>query len=137
MSTLTIEDARQGFASRMKKLEPAVREHERLAKAQAALEAVVGRPARAVRRSSARPPVKVKTRGRRGRPPGSGKRAQEAFDLLASAPEGLTIPEMARAMKIQPNYLYRVLPGLREQGKVIHRKADKRWFRSPGGQPSS
>ena len=29
-------------------------------------------------------------------------------------------------MKIQPNYLYRVLPGLEQDGKV--KKKDKGWF---------
>ena len=62
--------------------------------------------------------------GRRGRPRGSGKRAQQALDLVAGQP-GITIPELAKAMKIQPNYLYRVLPSLEQDGKV--KKKDKGW----------
>jgi DNA-binding IclR family transcriptional regulator len=31
---------------------------------------------------------------------------------------GVTIPELAKAMKIQPNYLYRVLPKLAAEGQV-------------------
>jgi hypothetical protein len=31
---------------------------------------------------------------------------------------GITIPELAKAMKIQPNYLYRVLPKLAADGQV-------------------
>jgi DNA-binding IscR family transcriptional regulator len=31
---------------------------------------------------------------------------------------GITIPELAKAMKIQPNYLYRVLPRLASEGQV-------------------
>jgi hypothetical protein len=31
---------------------------------------------------------------------------------------GITIPALAKAMKIQPNYLYRVLPRLVSEGQV-------------------
>jgi DNA-binding IclR family transcriptional regulator len=31
---------------------------------------------------------------------------------------GVTIPDLAKAMKIQPNYLYRVLPRLQSEGQV-------------------
>jgi DNA-binding IscR family transcriptional regulator len=31
---------------------------------------------------------------------------------------GITIPDLAKAMKIQPNYLYRVLPRLASEGQV-------------------
>ena len=31
---------------------------------------------------------------------------------------GITIPELAEAMGIKQNYLYRVMPGLAEEGKV-------------------
>jgi hypothetical protein len=51
---------------------------------------------------------------RRGR---RGTRATEALGLIRSRP-GITIPEMAGEMKIAPNYLYRVLPPLAEQGQI-------------------
>ena len=51
---------------------------------------------------------------RRGR---RGTRATEALALIRSRP-GITIPEMAGEMKIAPNYLYRVLPPLAEQGQI-------------------
>lgn len=51
---------------------------------------------------------------RRGR---RGTRATEALELIRSRP-GITIPEMAGEMKIAPNYLYRVLPPLAEQGQI-------------------
>jgi DNA-binding IscR family transcriptional regulator len=38
---------------------------------------------------------------------------------------GITIKEMASAMKIQPNYLYRVMPTLESEGQVV--KRDKGW----------
>ena len=53
----------------------------------------------------------------RGRPRGSGKRAQDALERIAARP-GVTAAELAKAMGIKPNYLYRVLPGLEKEGKI-------------------
>jgi hypothetical protein len=44
-------------------------------------------------------------------------RAVQALELVRKQP-GITIPELAKAMKIQPNYLYRVLPRLASEGQV-------------------
>ena len=44
-------------------------------------------------------------------------RASQALELVREKP-GITIPEIAKAMKIQPNYLYRVLPRLASDGQV-------------------
>ena len=127
--------------ARRRELAPLVEEYRQLEEAAAALQGVDGsgsasrasssgagrsaaatpsRPARRRRRASGSAGT-----GRRGRPRGSGKRAQQALDLVAGQP-GITIPELAKAMKIQPNYLYRVLPGLEQDGKV--KKKDKGWF---------
>jgi DNA-binding IclR family transcriptional regulator len=38
---------------------------------------------------------------------------------------GITIPELAEAMGIQQNYLYRVMPSLAEEGKVT--KSGRGW----------
>lgn len=46
-----------------------------------------------------------------------GNRANQALELVREKP-GITIPEIASAMKIQPNYLYRVLPRLESDGQV-------------------
>ncbi|MDP9401019.1 MAG: Rrf2 family transcriptional regulator, partial [Actinomycetota bacterium] len=56
----------------------------------------------------------------RGRPRGSGNRANEALELVKQRP-GVTIPELAEAMGMQQNYLYRVLPGLAQEGLVEKR----------------
>ena len=48
---------------------------------------------------------------------GSNTRASQALELVRSKP-GITIPEVARAMNIQPNYLYRVLPRLASEGEI-------------------
>ena len=66
--------------------------------------------ARTGRRASAGP----RTRPTRRR---DNTRAVQALDLVRKQP-GITIPELAQAMKIQPNYLYRVLPRLASNGEV-------------------
>jgi hypothetical protein len=48
---------------------------------------------------------------------GGNTRSLQALELVRKQP-GVTIPELAKAMKIQPNYLYRVLPGLASEGQV-------------------
>ena len=56
-----------------------------------------------------------------GRPRGSRRggntRAKEALNLVRSKP-GVTIPEIASELKILPNYLYRVMPKLIEDGQI-------------------
>jgi winged helix-turn-helix DNA-binding protein len=52
-------------------------------------------------------------RGRRG----GNTRANQALDLVREQP-GITIPQIAEALKIEPNYLYRVMPKLVEDGQV-------------------
>ena len=55
-----------------------------------------------------------------GRPRGrrSGNtRANQALALVKDQP-GITIPQIAEALKIEPNYLYRVMPKLVEDGQV-------------------
>lgn len=62
------------------------------------------------------------TRGRRkrGRPRGSGPRSKQAVELVRAKP-GITVSELADAMKIAPNYLYRVMPNLQKEGLVRKR----------------
>ena len=55
---------------------------------------------------------------RAGRPKGSGQRAAEALRIVREQP-GVTIPELADRMGIKQNYLYRVLPELVQEGKVV------------------
>jgi hypothetical protein len=118
--------------ARRREIEPLVEEYRQLEEAAAALQGVDGNGSgRGRRGSSATRSAPARRRsgstgtGRRGRPRGSGKRAQQALDLVAGQP-GITIPELAKAMSIQPNYLYRVLPGLEKDGKV--KKKDKGWY---------
>jgi predicted Rossmann fold nucleotide-binding protein DprA/Smf involved in DNA uptake len=105
---------------RLQELRPLVDEYHRLEAASAALEgrpASLGGFARATNGNGAR---QGRTRGSRGGP----TRATQAVELVRAQP-GITIPELARHMGIKPNYLYRILPQLEEEGKV--RREDKGW----------
>lgn len=62
--------------------------------------------------------------GGKGRPRGTGPRRLQALQLVQERP-GITIPEVADAMGMKQNYLYRVLPGLEEDGLV--RKEGMGW----------
>jgi hypothetical protein len=81
----------------------------------------VGRPpgsGKKVGRPVGRPKGKVgRPKGRAGRRKGSGTRAAQALSFVQGQP-GITIPELASKMGIKQNYLYRVLPGLEQEGKL-------------------
>jgi hypothetical protein len=115
-----LDEKRKEIDARLRELRPMVDEYNRLEQAAAALSGVGnGRRTTTARRRS--------TGGgsrRRGRPRGSGNRAKQALELVRAKP-GITIAEMASAMKIQPNYLYRVMPTLESEGQV--KKRDKGW----------
>jgi hypothetical protein len=124
---------REEIAARLGELEPLVEEYRQLEAAAAALAGLPG-ATRAVRvprrgRAPARPARARKSTGaasagRRGRPRGSGTRALQTLELVKARP-GITIPEIATEMGIKQNYLYRVLPGLEKDGKVV--KRDRGW----------
>jgi len=116
-----LDEKRREIADRLRELKPLVDEYQRLEAAAAALDGV--RPSNGVaRRGPGRPrgATTRKTGARRGRPRGSGTRAKQALELVRSKP-GITIPELAEAMGIKQNYLYRVLPGLQKDGLVTKR----------------
>ncbi len=62
------------------------------------------------RRTTTAPPARATRRG-------GNTRAAQTLALVRQRP-GITIPQIADAMKIQPNYLYRVLPRLASEGQV-------------------
>ena len=130
-----LDEKRKEIDARLKELRPLVEEYERLEKAAAALAGVGRTGGEASRRSSGasrgrrRGSSTGSGAGRRGRPRGSGKRAQQAQELVAARP-GITIPELAAAMGIQANYLYRVMPTLQQEGKI--RKEGKGWHPTAG-----
>ena len=125
-----LEEKLSEIKQRMDELRPAVDEFHRLESAQRALEGVdttgsASPPAGRRRTRGADRPRSGSTAGKRGRPRGSGTRSTEALKIVRDQP-GITIPEMAQKMGIQQNYLYRVLPGLEQDGLV--RKEGRGWF---------
>jgi ribosomal protein S25 len=119
-----LRELRSSLEKRLRELEPLITEHAQVRKALEALEGV-GRRTQTTAGSAARRSRATKatsTARRRGRPRGTGGRAQEALAHVHKQP-GITIAELAKRMKIKPNYLYRVLPQLEKDGKL--RKRDK------------
>jgi len=119
-----LDEKRSEIGARLKELKPLVEEYQRLEAAAAALDGVPANAAapatRAAATRAAKAPAKRRSSGgsgRRGRPKGSGTRGAEALALVQDSP-GITIPELATKMGIKQNYLYRVLPGLAEDGLV-------------------
>jgi hypothetical protein len=116
-----LDEKRSEIGARLKELKPLVEEYQRLEAAAAALDgmpttkAQAGGSARSSRAAAKR--RSSNGSGRRGRPKGSGTRGAEALALVKESP-GITIPELAEKMGIKQNYLYRVLPGLAEDGLV-------------------
>lgn len=103
-----LDETKAEIEARIAELEPVVQEHGRLRAALAALNGAAAAPSNGV---AATP---------RGRPRGSGKRAEQALAAVAAAP-GSTTSQVADALGIGPNYLYRLLPSLEEAGKVTKR----------------
>jgi CRP-like cAMP-binding protein len=123
-----LDEKKREIDARLKELRPLVEEYHRLEAAAAALDGVAstGRASAPARRGRRRASSTTPASGprRRGRPRGSGTRSKEALELVRDRP-GITIPEIAEAMGIQQNYLYRVLPALQKDGLV--RKEGRGW----------
>ena len=145
-----LDEKRQEIAARLKELKPLVEEHDRL---EAAASALVGVGSAAPARGNGSPttsapsgrkrgrprgsknasvtatakvaPTKAKGKGKAGRRKGGGARAAQALTLVKEQP-GIKIPELAQRMGIEQNYLYRVLPSLKAEGKVEQWK-DRGW----------
>ncbi len=108
--------------STVKEIDGRLRElKEEVVKLEAARAALVGG-----RRGPGRPPGSGASTPRRrtgrgpGRPRGrrnGGTRAAQALELVRNQP-GITIPQIAESLKIEPNYLYRVMPKLVSDGQV-------------------
>ncbi|MFL5898574.1 MAG: hypothetical protein ACJ76D_08960 [Solirubrobacterales bacterium] len=112
---------------------------EQLRQAEEALEKLGGK---ATRRGPGRPKGSTRkaSRGggtgagtasapRRRRKRRGGTRADQAVQLIESQP-GISASDVAKTMKIKPNYLYRVLGDLEKEGRV---KKDGRQYYPAGG----
>jgi sugar-specific transcriptional regulator TrmB len=121
-------------------LERSVRElREQLSQAEEALEKLGGKVTRRApgRRGPGRPKGSTNkttsasgtTAPRRRRKRRGGTRADQAVSLIESQP-GISASDVAKTMKIKPNYLYRVLGDLEKEGRV---KKDGRQYYPAGG----
>ena len=141
-----LDDKRREISDRLKELKPLVDEFKRLEAAASALAGVGGSAAASAAATTTRRRGPGRPRGSRtsatsaatkvarkpgrpakrraGRRKGSGTRAVEALSFVQGQP-GITIPELAAKMGIKQNYLYRVLPGLEQEGKV--KKQGRGW----------
>jgi hypothetical protein len=122
-------------------LERSVRElREQLSQAEEALEKLGGKVTRRGpgRRGPGRPKGSTNkatattgggtTAPRRRRKRRGGTRADQAVQLIESQP-GISASDVAKTMKIKPNYLYRVLGDLEKEGRV---KKDGRQYHPTG-----
>jgi len=126
-TTNVLDEARDLLLKRLGDLDE---ERQRLERALAEL----GGKAPAGRRSPGRPrgsksaaaptaaggAPKKRRRKRRG-----GTRADQAVNLITSEP-GISASDVAKQMKIKPNYLYRVLGDLEKEGRV--KKDGRKYF---------
>ncbi len=140
-----LDDRRKEITDRLKELKPVVDEYHRLEAAAVALAEAVGSTVSSAASDAGSAAVATVTRrrgpgrprgsstrkkvgrpaGKVGRPKGGGKRAVQALSLVQGQP-GITIPELAATMGIKQNYLYRVLPGLEQEGKL--EKKGRGWY---------
>jgi CRP-like cAMP-binding protein len=131
-----LDEKKREIAERLKELRPLVEEYHRLEAAQRALEgAAIEASPRPLPRRTGRPSSGggggSSSSGNgggsgsgRGRPRGTGTRAKQALEIVGANP-GISIPDLAEQMGIKQNYLYRVLPGLEQEGLV--RKEGRGW----------
>jgi hypothetical protein len=117
---------------------------EELTKLEAARAALVGirrgpgRPTGSTNHVSSSTPSSNGHGGRRrgpGRPRGrrgGNTRSNQALSLVNEQP-GITIPQIADQLKIEPNYLYRVMPKLVSDGLV--KRDGQGWH--PAGEPAT
>jgi sugar-specific transcriptional regulator TrmB len=123
-TTHVLDEARDLVQRRLAELDD---ERKRLERALAELG---GKAASRAGRRPGRPPgsgtkAGKKAGARRGRRRRSGTRADQAVALVEGSP-GISAAEVAKTMKIKPNYLYRVLGDLEKEGRV--KKKGRQYF---------
>lgn len=123
-TTNVLDEARQLVERRLADLDEERRRLERaLAELGGKAKRSPGRP-----RGSASTPKKASGAPKKRRRRRGGTRADQAVDLITSQP-GISASDVAKTMKIKPNYLYRVLGDLEKEGRV---KKDGRQYYPAG-----
>ena len=112
--TTFVQGAIEDIDERLRQLRD---ELARLEAARAALDGGGRRRGRPRGSRARRAPATGRRVGRRRGRRGGNTRANQAVALVKDQP-GITIPQIAEAMKIGPNYLYRVMPRLESEGQV-------------------
>ena len=98
-------------------IEPLRLESEQLKKMLESTSAPVGKEAPRAPRDKQSGAGSAPSTARRGRPRSGGSRLQQTLERIVATP-GITAAELAKAMGIKANYLYRVLPALERDGKI-------------------
>jgi sugar-specific transcriptional regulator TrmB len=121
-TTNVLDEARELVQKRLADLDE---ERKRLERALAELggkatRRAPGRPRGSKSSSTASTATPRRRRKRRG-----GTRADQAVNLITKEP-GISASDVAKQMKIKPNYLYRVLGDLEKEGRV--KKQGRQYF---------
>ena len=117
-----LEEKRKEIQARLKELKPAVEEYNILLAADEALGGLGNgdagrRPRRRRRPRRARADARLPAPAPSAGAPRAAGRAPRRHCNWSRERPGITIPEMAEAMGIQQNYLYRVMPGPGRKGQ--------------------
>jgi sugar-specific transcriptional regulator TrmB len=121
-TTHVLDEARDLVKKRLAELDD---ERKRLERALAELgEKVTARPGRRPGRPRGSGTKAASAPRRRRR---KGTRADQAVSLVEGSP-GISASEIAKTMKIKPNYLYRVLGDMEKEGRV--KKKGRQYFPS-------
>jgi sugar-specific transcriptional regulator TrmB len=127
-TTNVLDEARQLVERRLAELDDERRRLERaLAELGGKAKRSPGRP-RGSASTASTPKASSGSAPKKRRRRKGGTRADQAVDLITSQP-GISASDVAKTMKIKPNYLYRVLGDLEKEGRV---KKDGRQY-YPGG----
>ena len=113
-TTNVLDEARELVQKRLADLDE---ERKRLERALAELGGKTARRAPGRPRGSKSTSGKAAPTPRRRRKRRGGTRADQAVNLITSKP-GISASDVAKQMKIKPNYLYRVLGDLEKEGRV-------------------
>lgn len=127
-TTNVLDEARQLVEGRLAELDDERRRLERaLAELGGKAKRSPGRP-RGSASTASTPKASSVGRPKKRRRRKGGTRADQAVDLITSQP-GISASDVAKTMKIKPNYLYRVLGDLEKEGRV---KKDGRQYYPAG-----